>query len=251
MPPSNTWNTELYEAKHDFVWKLGEGVLELLAAQPGERILDLGCGTGHLTQRIADTGAEVVGIDVSPDMIGQARQNFPKLTFLLQNATELTFDSEFDAIFSNAALHWMTEATTVAERMAAALKPGGRLVAEFGGEGNIDAIMEAIHAVLHNYLPSIPPSNHWYPSIGQYAVVLEDEGLEVRLARLFDRPTPLEGETGMGHWIRQFKGYYYDGLPAKERERAIAETVELLRPSLWRDGQWVADYRRLQVVAFK
>lgn len=251
MAPSNTWNTELYEAKHDFVWKLGEGVLELLAARPGERILDLGCGTGHLTQRIADAGAEVVGVDSSPDMIGQARQNFPKLTFLLEDATELTLQGEFDAIFSNAALHWMLEAATVAERMAAALKPGGRLVAELGGQGNIGTVMDAIHTVLDNYLPTIPPANHWYPSIGQYSAVLEDKGFEVRFARLFDRPTPLEGEAGMDPWIRQFKGYYFDGLPARERERAIGETVELLRPRLWREGQWIADYRRLQVLAVK
>jgi trans-aconitate methyltransferase len=251
MARDNTWNTELYEAKHDFVWKLGEGILEILAAQPGERILDLGCGTGHLTQRIADSGADVTGIDASPDMIGQARQNFPKLTFVLQNATELRFENEFDAIFSNAALHWMMEATTVAERMAEALKPGGRLVAELGGEGNIDAIVDAIQAVVRKYLPAIPPSNNWYPSIGQYSALLEDEGFEVRFARLFDRPTPLEGESGMDHWIRQFKGYYYDRLPVKERERAIAETVELLRPRLYRGGQWTADYRRLQIVAVK
>lgn len=251
MAPGNTWNTELYEAKHDFVWKLGEGILELLDARPGERILDLGCGTGHLTQRIAEAGATAIGVDSSPDMIGQARQNFPKLTFLLQNATDLTFDNEFDAIFSNAALHWMMEASTVAERMATALRPGGRLVAELGGCGNIDAIVKAIFTVVAQHLPAIPPSNNWYPSIGEYSAVLEEQGFEVRFARLFDRPTPLEGEAGMDHWLRQFKGYYYETLPVRERERAISETVELLRPKLYRAGHWIADYRRLQVIAVK
>jgi trans-aconitate methyltransferase len=251
MARANTWNTELYEAKHDFVWKMAEGVLELLAPKAGERILDLGCGTGHLTQRIADAGAQVVGVDASPDMIGQARQNFPKLTFLLQNAAELTFDNEFDAIFSNAALHWMIEASTVAARMAAALKPGGRLVAELGGHGNIDAIVEAVHTVIGRYLSAIPASKNWYPSIAEYSTLLEAHGFEVRFARLFDRPTPLEGESGMDHWLRQFKSYYYEALPAGDRERAIAEAVDLLRPKLQRDGQWTADYRRLQVIAVK
>ncbi len=251
MARANTWNTELYEAKHDFVWKLGEGILELLDSKPGEHILDLGCGTGHLTQRIAATGAHVVGVDSSPDMIGQARQNFPKLTFLLQNATKLAFDNELDAIFSNAALHWMTDASAVAGRMAAALKPGGRLVAELGGHGNIDAIMDAIFTVIRQYLPVIPPSNNWYPSIGEYSAVLESRGFEVRFARLFDRPTPLEGKSGMDHWLRQFKGYYFETLPPKERDLAISETVELLRPKLCAGGRWVADYRRLQIIAIK
>jgi trans-aconitate methyltransferase len=135
MPRQTAWDTELYEAKHNFVWKFGEGVVDLLDPKPGERILDVGCGTGHLTQTIADRGAAVVGFDCSPEMIGQARQNFPRLQFVLGDAAEMEFRSEFDAVFSNAALHWMKNASQVAKGMADALKPGGRLAVEFGARG--------------------------------------------------------------------------------------------------------------------
>jgi trans-aconitate methyltransferase len=145
------WDTELYEAKHNFVWKFGAGVIELLDPKPGERILDLGCGTGHLTAKIAEAGAEVVGLDASPEMIGQARQNFPALTFVARDAAEMTFQSEFDAVFSNAALHWMTQAQRVVEHISQALRPGGRLVAELGGKGNIAHILNAVLAVLPQF----------------------------------------------------------------------------------------------------
>ena len=115
MAAKTTWDTELYESHHGFVWQYGEGLLDLLAPKPGERILDLGCGTGQLTAKIADAGASVLGLDASPDMIGQARQNYPRLQFKLEDATAMQFDSDFDAVFSNAALHWMLDAATVAD----------------------------------------------------------------------------------------------------------------------------------------
>lgn len=252
MPTANAWNTELYEAKHSFVWKLGEGLIELLDPKPGERILDLGCGTGHLTERLTKSGASVTGLDVSPDMIGQARQNFPGIPFVLADATKLAFDAEFDAIFSNAALHWMTDAASVASGMARALKPGGRLVAELGGKGNINRIMNAIEAVVRRlHGGEMPEPRSWFPSIGEYAAILEQRGLEVRFARIFERPTPLDGESGMEHWLEQFKGYYFDGLDARTRRRAMAEVAERLRQELYTEDGWFADYRRLQIVAVR
>ena len=252
MPSTKAWNTELYEAKHSFVWKLGEGLLELLDPKPGERILDLGCGTGHLTERISNSGAKVVGLDASPDMIGQARQNFPDVTFVLADAAKLNFEGEFDAIFSNAALHWMTDAAAVASGMARALRPGGRLVAEFGGKGNIRQVMNAIEAVLRRYRGGeITETRSWFPSIGEYSTILEARGFEVRFAKLFERPTPLEGESGMEHWLEQFKGYYFEDLDPQTRRRAMAEVVERLRPDLYTEEGWFADYRRLQIVAVR
>ncbi len=140
MSAKKHWNPELYEARHAFVWNLAQGLLELLHPVKGERILDLGCGTGQLTNEIAQSGAEVLGLDASPEMIGQARQNYPGLRFVLQDAGDMQYQGEFDAIFSNAALHWMLDAPRVAAAMACALKRGGRLVAEMGGKGNIDQI---------------------------------------------------------------------------------------------------------------
>lgn len=246
------WDPELYEAKHDFVWKLGSGVIDLLDPKPGERILDIGCGTGPLTQRIAERGAEVVGLDSSPEMIAQARQSFPSLQFVLRSATEMTFQGEFDGVFSNAALHWILDAQAVVKGIAAALKAGGRFAAEFGGKGNIAQIHAAIDRILPAYYGGpIPASRTHYPSVSEYAALLERNGLEVRFAQLFDRPTTLEGEHGMENWIRQFKWYYFAPLAPVEREKALAEVVNALRPGLWYDGLWHADYRRLRIAAVR
>lgn len=252
MSEKTSWDTELYEARHNFVWKLGAGLLELLAPKPGERILDLGCGTGHLTHLIAEQGGEVLGVDASPEMIGQARQNFPRLKFVLQNSADLHFHEEFDAIFSNAALHWMLDADRVAAGMAEALRPGGRLVAEFGGKGNIAQIAHAIESVVSRYIDGpLPATRTYFPSIAEYSTILESNGLQVRFAQLFDRPTPLEGPAGMADWIRQFKWYYFEPVAAAQRKAALAEVVEQLRSSLHNENGWFADYRRLRVVAVK
>ena len=252
MSAKKHWNPELYEARHAFVWNLAQGLLELLHPIEGERILDLGCGTGQLTNEIAQSGAEVVGLDASPEMIGQARQNYPGLRFVLQDAGEMQYDGECDAIFSNAALHWMQDAPKVASAMARALKPGGRLVAEMGGKGNVGQIEAALHRVLPRFhAGNMPAAKTYFPSIAEYATILDNAGFEVRTAQLFDRPTPLQGEEGMADWLRQFPSYYFEGLGVKEREQAVAEVVDLLRQGLHRDGVWSADYRRLRVTAVK
>ncbi|HEY7212351.1 MAG TPA: methyltransferase domain-containing protein [Bryobacteraceae bacterium] len=252
MSAKQHWNPELYEASHAFVWQFGQGVLELLKPVANERILDLGCGTGQLTASIAESGARVVGLDASPEMIGQARQNYPALEFRLEDAAKMRFEAEFDAVFSNAALHWMLDAAAVARAIARALKPGGRLVAECGGKGNIAQIESAMDAVLPAYCQGQPPVRKtYYPSIAEYTNLLEDAGLEARFAQLFDRPTPLEGEQGMVNWLRQFKWYNFEPVPAASREKALAEVVEKLRDALYREGKWSADYRRLRIVAVR
>ena len=248
---NKNWDAELYEARHAFVWQFGESLIELLAPAAGEHILDLGCGPGQLTARIAERGASVLGLDAAPEMIGQARQNYPHLHFVLQNAAVMEFSCEFDAIFSNAALHWMLDASAVANRMYRALRKGGRLVAEFGGKGNIRDIENAVETVRTKYVPGIGPSRRYYPSVGEYSTLLETQGFEVRFAHLFDRPTPLEGENGMQNWIEQFSGFHFDSLAPAVRKQAILETVELLRPSLYRNGGWYADYRRLRIIGAK
>ncbi|HEX4750539.1 MAG TPA: methyltransferase domain-containing protein [Bryobacteraceae bacterium] len=246
------WDPELYEARHSFVWQFGEDFLDLLEAKPGERILDLGCGPGQLTNKIAACGAEVIGLDASPAMIGQARQNFPLLHFVLKDAAHLDYKDEFDAVFSNAALHWMLDREAVVRGVAAALKPGGRFVAELGARGNIRAIERAVETVSKRYLgDSMPARRTYFPALGEYASLLETHGLEVRFATLFDRPTPLVGSSGMENWIRQFKAYYFEALASAEATKAIQEAAEELRPIACRNGIWTADYRRLRFVAVK
>ncbi|HEX4773681.1 MAG TPA: class I SAM-dependent methyltransferase [Bryobacteraceae bacterium] len=251
MSAKQNWDAELYEARHSFVWQLAGGVLELLAPKSGERILDVGCGPGQLTHKIAEAGATVVGVDAAPEMIGQARQNFPGLTFSLQDVRKLTFQEEFDAVFSNATLHWVPDAHSAARSIAAALKPGGRFAAEFGGSRNVFTIESAVRRVLARYTSKVPDSPRYYPTIGQYAAVLEAEGFEVRLAQLFDRPTPLEGDNGIENWIRQFEWFCFEALEPAQRTKALTEIVEELRPTLYRDRRWYADYRRLRVLAIK
>jgi SAM-dependent methyltransferase len=246
---SNAWDAEQYEGKHSYVWRLGAGVVDLLAPRPGERILDVGCGTGQLTAEIANQGAQVVGLDNSANMIGQARQNYPGLAFVLGDATSLRFDEPFDAVFSNAALHWVKDARAAVESISRALRPGGRFVAEFGGNGNTRSILSALRVV---WGPESDARNPWfYPSIGEYASLLEQHGLQVRHAELFDRPTPLEGENAMEDWLRMFCGSFFKGTSIEDATAKMREVVRLLRPELYRDGVWTVDYRRLRVVAFK
>ena len=173
------WDPALYDSRHSFVWKYGEEMVALLAPRKGECVLDLGCGTGHLTNRIAQLGARVTGLDQSAPMIEQARAAYPDLEFLLGDAAEFLFPKPFDAVFSNAALHWMKPPAPVVVSIARALRSGGRLVAEFGGKGNL----QAIHGAMTDALEAMgKPAEHerdlrYYPSIGEYASLLEAHGL--------------------------------------------------------------------------
>jgi trans-aconitate methyltransferase len=247
------WDAGLYDDKHSFVWKMAAGVLDLLEAKAGERILDLGCGTGHLTEKIAATGAKVVGVDRSPAMIRQACENYPSLRFDAMDAREIAFAEPFDAVFSNATLHWIKEPEKVAKGIAKALRPGGRFVAEFGGKGNVGGLMAAVERVWHQLsLPEPIPDPWYYPSVGEYSSLLEKHKLEVAYAVLFDRPTPLEdGERGLRNWLTMFGGIFLDQLPDGQREATLTAIEQQARPALHRDGRWVMDYRRLRIVAKK
>src|SRR5262245_22336955 len=143
---NQTWDAGLYDGRHAFVWRHGASLVELLAPKPGERVLDLGCGTGHLTARIAEAGAVAVGLDGSAEMLKQARAAYPQLEFVQADARDFRFDEPFDAVFSNAVLHWINEPAAVIRCVRDALKPGGRFVAEFGGRGNVRAVVAALQA---------------------------------------------------------------------------------------------------------
>jgi trans-aconitate 2-methyltransferase len=249
--PTTHWDATRYDGHHAFVWQQGVVLLELLAPRPGERILDLGCGTGHLTAQIAAAGAEVVGLDLAPTMIEQARRTYAQLRFVTGDARDFAFDQPFDAVLSNAALHWVKPPEKVIACVARALKPGGRFVAEFGGRGNVRAIADALtHGAEAIGIRDWRP-NWYFPSVGEYAALLEAGGLEVRFATLFDRPTPLQGEGGMRQWVAMFAGGLLDAVPAGAREDFLGRVEAELRPTLYHDGVWHADYRRLRVVAWR
>jgi len=253
-PPTLQWNATLYDQQHAFVWQYGEDLVKLLAPQPGERILDLGCGTGHLTQQIAEAGARVIGIDSSPSMIEQARANFPAREFELADAEAFSFPEPFDAVFSNAALHWMKKADRVAECVSRALKTGGRFVAEFGGKGNVKEVLAAVQAALAAMGATQPQGvNPWFfPSVGEYSTLLEARGLSVVFASLFDRPTRLEdAREGMKQWLRMFGGDFLGKQPQEWQDQFCAHFEDAARPKLFRDGAWFVDYKRLRIVALK
>jgi trans-aconitate methyltransferase len=240
-----TWDAAQYAKEGRFVADLAEGVYELLAPQPGERILDLGCGDGALTAKIAATGATVVGVDSSPQMVEAASAR--GLDTRVCNADALPFEAEFDAVFSNAALHWMRNQEAVLAGVHRALKPGGRFIAEMGGHGNIAAIRVALLAVVSQWgLNAEKLEHNYFPTPFQYREQLEAAGFKVEEIGLFPRPTPLP-ESGMRGWLETFRRGLFDQVPEDHRELAIHETVGLLHPILrTASGEWIADYVRLR-----
>jgi trans-aconitate methyltransferase len=247
------WDAGLYNAKHAFVWEKAKGLLDLLAAKPGERILDLGCGTGALAAEIAAKGAQVVGVDRSASMIAEAHKKFPELQFEVCDARTLPFSQEFDAVFSNAALHWIPEAECVVQGVSRALRPGGRFIAEFGGKGNIRNVMAALETVLTQFgIPFNGASLWYYSSVAEYATLLEKHGLEVREAVLFERPTKLEdAERGLANWITMFCGFLLEQVPEAQHGEFFRAVELAARPTLWQADHWQLDYRRLRIAAWK
>ena len=247
------WDAASYDRGFTFVWKHGADLIDALDPQPGMRVLDIGCGTGHLTGAIAGRGAVVVGLDRSPDMIGQAAQNVPGIPFVIADARALPFGTAFDAVFSNATLHWITEPELVIEEIRRVLKPGGRFVAELGAAGNVAKLIATLCRAMAEAGYEPPTGSPWYyPTLAGYTNLLERHGLEPIFATVFDRPTVLEGgEGGLCNWFAMFAGWYLDPLPPPARAAVIARTEAILRPDLYRDGRWTADYRRLRVVAVR
>ena len=239
------WSAQNYAENGRFVADLAGGVFELLNPQRGERILDLGCGDGALTKRLLESGASVVGVDSSADMIAAAKAL--GLDARLVPAEDLPFNAEFDAVFSNAALHWMRDQDAVIVGVARALKPGGRFVAEMGGHGNIAAIEVALRAVFdRNRLQAEKLETNYFPTPAAYSARLERHGFRVEQIGLIPRPTALPA-SGMRGWLETFRRGVLADLSAGMKEVVLEETVELLRPSLCDEaGNWTADYVRLR-----
>lgn len=246
---TNRWDTDDYDDGHSFVFEYGEDVVGLLEPGAEERILDLGCGTGHLSARIAESGADVVGLDSSEEMVEQARETYPTCEFVHADARSLSFEEPFDAVFSNAALHWISDQAAVLESVSDVLASDGRFVAELGGVGNVAAIVDAVRQVAADRGYDV--TSPWYfPTIGEYATRLESHGLETQYATLFDRPTELEDSSdGLRNWLGMFGDSLLAPVPEEERSDVIAAVEDSLRADYYRDGAWIADYRRLRVVA--
>lgn len=249
-----TWNATLYDNKHDFVFKYGEHLVQLLTPQEGERILDVGCGTGYLTNLIASSGAVVTGMDMSVDMIAKAKNQYPHLTFQVASVTDFKFKEPFDAIFSNAVLHWVTDKEKAIRCMYKTLKPGGRLVLEMGGKGNVERIVNALKTALlkHGYKKNAVREVWYYPSLSEYTGLLEKHGFRVTYATHYNRDTELkDAQQGIKDWILMFGSAFLEGIDSAKTDVILEEVQDILRHTQYRNYKWYADYKRLRVVAIK
>lgn len=244
-----TWSPDTYEENARFVSDLGAGVVEWLAPRGDERILDLGCGDGALTERLVEAGAEVVGVDSSAALLEAARAR--GLDAREMDGQALDFESEFDAVFSNAALHWMSDARSVVAGVWRALRPGGRFVAEFGGHGNVATFVTAMRYTALRHGGDMALAGPWFfPTAEEYRAMLEAQGFAVERIALIPRPTPLP--TGLKGWLVTFRKPFFEQYEPGTRQRILDEIEDMLAPSL-RDsaGRWTADYVRLRVAARK
>ncbi|WP_040979424.1 class I SAM-dependent methyltransferase [Oceanobacillus jeddahense] len=247
------WNAALYDGNHSFVSTFGSHLLELLSPVAGEKILDIGCGTGDLAYKIYQHGAQVIGVDKSENMVQQANQKYPEITFMPKDVLELPYKNDFDAVFSNATLHWIKQPKEALQHIYNSLRPGGRFVAEFGGKDNVQIITnEIIHQVKEAGIPYTQEQFPWYfPSIGEYTTLMEETGFNVTFAQHFDRPTPLDGDKGLRNWMEMFCGDIFENYSESIRERVTKNVENNLKEILYQNGQWIADYKRLRVIGIK
>jgi len=248
------WNAELYDEKHSFVFKYGEDLVDTLNPQAGEKILDLGCGTGYLTEAISLSGAKVTGIDNSAEMIIKAKAAYPTLDFRVLSATNFHFDDPFDAIFSNAVLHWVLDKEEAIDCMYSCLRRNGRLVLEMGGKGNVQDIISALQNSLvnHGYGDNMRLNPWYFPSVAEYSALLENRGFRVTYAAHYNRETELKDlENGIADWIRMFGRSFLTGIDEAMADTILQETQETLRETNFRNGKWYANYKRLRIIAIK
>lgn len=243
------WDPKQYGDHARFVTDLGAPLIESLAPKAGERILDLGCGDGVLSRQLMDLGCEVVGVDASPAMVAAAQDRAVRA--LVMDGQALPFQNEFDAVFSNAALHWMLQPDRVLQNVWTSLRPGGRFVAEFGGQGNLTQVLSGLHGVLKNWGYDPEPIKPWYfPSAEEYRDKLVAQGFEVVSTDLFQRPTPLPND--ITDWLTMFAQPFLVMVPDQRRSMFLEEVRDFLRETMMTaDGRWMVDYVRLRCLARK
>lgn len=244
-----TWDPDQYARHARFVSDLGAPVVDLLEPRAGDRVLDLGCGDGALTQRLVAAGCVVVAIDSSPEQVWAAVER--GLDARVVDAAALDFDGEFDAVFSNAVLHWIKDADAVLSGVHRALRPGGRFVAEMGGTGCVASIRGAFQTALSRRGIDAATLDPWYfPTADDYRSRLDAHGFDVDLLTVFPRPTPLPSDVT--NWLDIFAQPFLAGVPPGERAGLRDEVRTLLEPGLRHgDGTWVVDYVRLRTAAMK
>ena len=251
---SREWNAALYDQHHRFVADLARDMVAELAPQKGERVLDLGCGSGRMTEWLLEAGAQVLGIDPDPKMVEAARARCPSAEIQRLDARDLG-DIRVDSVISNATLHWIPEAEKVVSELARVLNASrarpaytGRVVAEFGGHGNIATLREAVAQALSRRGKSVDWSKRWYfPRLGEYTSLLERHGFEVSEARWWARPTKLEdGAAGLRNWVQMFLS---ELVAEHASDDFYAEVDDFCRPTLWHSDHWQLDYVRLRVHA--
>lgn len=251
---AHKWDAALYNEKHSFVYGYGASLVDLLNPKSQERILDIGCGSGELTDIIREKGASVVGIDNSVDMIQKAKLKFPLCEFHVADASNFEFDEPFDAIFSNAALHWVVNHKAAIGCMYKCLKSGGRMVVEFGGKDNVNMITSQLRKSLlsRGYEKQAKLRLWYFPSNAEYTAQLEAAGFNVSFAELYERPTELADEdTGIINWLSMFAAPFFRGVESSDVQNILKEIQESLREDLFRNGKWFADYKRIRIVAHK
>ena len=242
------WNAKEYQNNFSFVPHYGEDVLRLIDAPEGSLVIDLGSGSGVLTQKLAQRGYRTIGIDASEEMTALARKSYPHLSFVTADAATFSLTEKADVIFSNAVFHWIDDQNALLYHIACQLKPGGILVFEFGGKG----CAEQVHAALEKSFEKRGLSYRrvfFFPTIGEYAPLLEKHGFCVEFAALFDRPTPQKNENGLAEWIKMFVKEPFDGIGEALKTEIIDEVTRQLKPTLYHEGIWYIDYVRIRMKA--
>lgn len=250
---NQTWNAEGYSSNFSFVHKYGQDVLSLIEPDEVKKVIDLGCGTGVLTNELASRGWDVIGLDASDEMLAIARVNYPSLKFMKADAADFVLDEKVDVVFSNAVLHWIDKAQQpkMMKCVYDVLNPCGQFVFEMGGKGNNKLIHPLLAKLFAKYgYEYVMP--FYFPSIGEYATLLEEAGFSVRYALLFDRLTPLEGKDGLYDWLNMFIKNPFKCVAPDDKEKILREAVDILRSKLLLYGHiWCSDYVRLRVRAMK
>jgi trans-aconitate methyltransferase len=246
------WDSNLYDSKHGYVSEYGMNILEILDPKNDQVILDLGCGTGDLTKMISEKSKEVIGLDNSEMMIEKAKEKYPLINFVHGDIIDFSIEREFDAIFSNAVLHWIPNAEEPIKNINKHLKTAGRFVAEFGGKGCVQNIISELQRSFGNR--KYPALNEMllYPSVSEYSSLLENLGFEVVYSVLFDRPTKLkDGYKGLNNFIEMFFSWMFNYVTNEDKEDIINQTCKNLRKIMFINESWIADYRRIQIVGEK
>ncbi len=251
---AHKWDAQLYNNKHSFVYDYGASLIELLDPKPEERILDLGCGSGELTHKIKELTQAVVGMDKSAEMIQRAQTQFPLIDFIVGDASDFHFEQAFDAIFSNAALHWVIPYTQAIRCMYDSLKEGGRMVVEFGGKDNVKTIVGQLRQALlkRGYVKQSELGLWYFPTVGEYTSALEAVGFKVTFAQWYDRPTALaDAARGIKDWLVMFCKTFLEGVDDLDVVDIMNEVQAGLKPKLFNNGKWYADYKRIRIVAYR